>query len=84
MSSATPTSAQLDQILSRLGSDDAYREKFIGDPVGAFSEYGIAVDPSEVPAVRTLPSKDALRTQAAAIRAKADGKSCLAFFALGA
>ena len=84
MSSATPTSSQLDQILSRLGSDDAYREKFIGDPVGAFNEYGITVDPAEVPAVRKLPSKDALRTQAAAIRAKADGKSCLAFFALGA
>jgi putative modified peptide len=84
MSSGIPTSAQLDQILSRLGSDDAYREKFLGDPAGAFGEYGIAVDPSEVPAVRKLPSKDALKSQAAAIRAKADGKSCLAFFALGA
>jgi len=84
MSSGVPTSAQLDQILSRLGSDDAYREKFLGDPAGAFNEYGVAVDPSEVPTVRKLPSKDALRTQAAAIRAKADGKSCLAFFALGA
>jgi putative modified peptide len=84
MSSGIPTSAQLDQILSRLGSDDAYREKFLGDPADAFGEYGIAVDPSEVPAVRKLPSKDALKSQAAAIRAKADGKSCLAFFALGA
>ena len=84
MTSAVPTSAQLDQILTRLGSDDAYREKFIGDPISAFGEYGVKVDPAEVPAVRRLPSKDALRTQAAAIRAKADGKSCLAFFALGA
>ena len=84
MSSAIPTSAQLDQILTRLGNDDAYREKFLGDPAGAFGEYGITVDPSEVPTLRALPPKESLKNQAAAIRAKADGKSCLAFFALGA
>jgi len=84
MTSAVPTSDQLDKILTRLGSDDAYREKFLGDPVAAFDEHGVNVDPSEVPAVRQLPSKDTLRAQAAAIRGKADGKSCLAFFALGA
>ena len=84
MSSAIPTSAQIDQILGRLGSDDAFREKFLGDPVSAFAEHGVTVDPSEVPAVRALPSKSALQAQAAAIRAKADGKACLAFFALGA
>jgi putative modified peptide len=84
MSSAIPTSEQISQILGRLGSDDAYREKFLGDPIGAFAEHGVKVDPSEVPAVRTLPSKSALASQSAALLAKADGKSCLAFFALGA
>ena len=84
MSKATPTPDQMDKLLGRLGSDDAFREKFLGDPVTAFAEHGVEVDPAEVPAVRTLPSKDAFQKQAAAIREKANGKSCLAFFALGA
>lgn len=83
MSSATPTSAQTDQILGRLASDDAFREKFLGNPVAAFAEHGVSVDPSEVPAVRTLPSKAALQGQAAAFRDKIEGKACLAFLALG-
>ena len=84
MSKAIPTSAQLDQLLGRLGTDDAFREKFIGDPVGAFAEHGVHVDPADVPAVRSLPPKATLVAQASAIRAKADGKVGLAFFALGA
>jgi putative modified peptide len=84
MSKAIPTPQQLDQVLGRLGSDDAFREKFIGDPVGAFADHGVEVDQADVPAIRKLPSKDTLRTQAEAIRAKAEGKVGLAFFALGA
>ncbi|MEO5624201.1 MAG: NHLP-related RiPP peptide [Dokdonella sp.] len=84
MSTAIPTPAQLDQLLGRLGSDDAFREKYIGDPVSALAEHGVHVDPADVPAVRSLPSKETFRTQAEAIRAKADGKVGLMFFVLGA
>ena len=84
MSQAVPTPAQLDQLLGRLGTDDAFREKFLGDPVAALAEHGVHVDPTDVPAVRSLPSKDTFRTQAEALRAKADGKVGLMFFVLGA
>jgi putative modified peptide len=84
MSKATPTPSQLDQLLGRLGSDDAFREKFIGDPVSALAEHGVHADPADVPAVRSLPPKQAFQAQATAIRAKAEGKVGLAFFALGA
>lgn len=84
MSKAIPTSEQLDQLLGRLGSDDAFREKFIGDPVAALAEHGVQVDPADVPAVRSLPSKETFRDQAEALRAKADGRVGLMFFVLGA
>lgn len=83
MSKAIPSPDQLDKLLGRLGSDDAFREKFIGDPVGALAEHGVQVDPSDVPAVRKLPSKETFQAQAEAIRAKADGKVGLMFFVLG-
>ncbi|MEO5561589.1 MAG: NHLP-related RiPP peptide [Dokdonella sp.] len=84
MSKAIPTSAQLDQLLGRLGSDDAFREKFIGNPVSALAEHGVHVDQADVPAVRQLPSKETFIAQAQSIRAKADGKVGLMFFVLGA
>jgi len=84
MSKAIPTPEQLDKLLGRLGTEDAFREKFLGDPVSAFAEHGVQVDQGEIPGVRKLPSKETFKSQAAAIREKANGKSCLAFFALGA
>lgn len=84
MNKAIPSSEQLDKLLSRLGTDDAFREKFIGDPVAALAEHGVHVDAADVPAVRSLPSKETFLAQADALRAKADGKVGLAFFALGA
>lgn len=84
MNKSIPTSTQLDQLLGRLGSDDAFREKYLGDPVAALAEHGVEVDQADVPAVRSLPSKDVFRSQAEAIRAKADGKVGLMFFVLGA
>jgi putative modified peptide len=84
MSKAVPTTSQLDQLLGRLGTDDAFREKFIGDPVSALAEHGVQVDPADVPAVRSLPPKGTFVAQANALRAKAEGKSGLMFFVLGA
>lgn len=82
MSKAIPTSSQLDQLFGRLGSDDAFREKFLGDPVSALAEHGVQVDAADVPAVRTLPSKQAFASQAQALRDKAGGKAGLMFLAL--
>jgi putative modified peptide len=52
------TSSELSTVLDKLASDDAFREHLLGDPVGALGTLGIQLDPSQVPAVRSLPSKD--------------------------
>ncbi|HEU4663772.1 MAG TPA: NHLP-related RiPP peptide [Dokdonella sp.] len=82
MNKGIATSEQLDQLLDRLGTDDQFREKFLGDPASALAEHGVQVDPASVPAVRSLPSKDALQSQRAAIRAKVDGAVGMGWFLL--
>lgn len=74
------TSDQLDKVLDRLGSDDQFREKFLGDPVAALAEHGVQIDPADVPAVRSLPSKEALQAQRATIKQNAGGKLGFAWF----
>ena len=58
---ATPQ--QIEAILDRLASDDAFREQMLGDPVAALKGYGLEVDPAQVPVVRKLPSKQMLKEQ---------------------
>jgi putative modified peptide len=82
MANATVTSEQLSKILDRLGSDDQFRESMLGDPVAALAQHGVKVDPASVPAVRSLPSKDALRSQRDALKNKIEGKAGLALFLL--
>ncbi|MEO7326146.1 MAG: NHLP-related RiPP peptide [Dokdonella sp.] len=78
------TADQLDQILERLGTDDQFRERMLGDPVAALAEHGVQVDPSTVPHVRTLPSKEALTNQRVALKSKVEGKAQLFLFLLNA
>lgn len=74
------TPSQLDALLDRLGTDDAFREKMLGDPVAALAEHGIKVDPATVPAQRQLPSKEALLRDRATIRSKIADEAKLDFF----
>lgn len=78
--SAQTTPAQLDSLLDRLSTDDAFREKMLGDPVSALAEHGITVDPATVPAVRQLPSKEALVRDRATIRSHIADTAKLDFF----
>jgi putative modified peptide len=82
MGNATVTSEQLSKILDQLSSDDQFREAMLGDPVSALARHGVKVDPSSVPTVRCLPSKDALRGQRDALKNKIEGKAGLALFLL--
>jgi putative modified peptide len=72
---------QLDSMLDRLGTDDAYREKMLGDPVAGLAEYGFKVDPKEIPPVRRLPSKKDLVAQREKIKGPIADHVCLIFFA---
>ncbi len=78
--SANTTPAQLDSLLDRLSTDDAFREKMLGDPVSALAEHGITVDPASVPASRQLPSKEALLRDRTAIRSQVADTAKLDFF----
>ena len=44
------------KVLELLSTDQTFREQMLGDPASALKPHGIAVDPSKVPAVRSLPS----------------------------
>ena len=72
---------QLDPLLDRLSTDDAFREKILGNPVAGLAEYGFRVDPTEIPAVRRLPSKKDLVAQREKIKAGIVDNACLIFFA---
>jgi putative modified peptide len=84
MDKQTVGGQQLDAILDRLENDVGFREKLLGDPAAALAEHGVTLDPAAIPAVRQLPSQDAVRQQRDAIKAKCDGKVGLAMFLLSA
>ena len=68
-----------DKLLDKLSSDSDFREQFIGDPVGVLKDMGVDADPAELPAVRKLPSKDAIKANRADFRAKLTGSSRMGF-----
>lgn len=74
------TAEHVDTLLARLGSDDAFRERMLGDPVGALGSLGLEVDPDTVPKVRTLPSKEAIRSNHDAIKSQITGRAGMIFF----
>ena len=60
MIKGTPSNEAAQTVLDRLATDQDFREQMLGDPVSALKPYGIEVDPQAVPAVRKLPSREAL------------------------
>ena len=80
MAKGIATSEQLDKLLDQLGTDPAFRESFLGDPVSALAQHGVEVDPASIPAVRKLPSVEALNSQREAIKASCEGKVGMGWF----
>jgi len=70
----------VDRLLDQLSSDDHFREQFLGNPALVLHTMGVSVDPAQVPAVRKLPSKEALRQNRDAIRSKLAGQAGLFIF----
>ncbi|MES2264341.1 MAG: NHLP-related RiPP peptide [Pseudomonadota bacterium] len=67
------SSNDLDTLLDKLATDDDFRERLLGDPVGALGSIGITIDPADVPAVRSLPSKASIAADSAALKGKLSG-----------
>lgn len=64
--------SDLDTLLDKLATDDAFRDYLTRDPAGALGSIGISIDPGQVPAITTLPSKDAVARDRAVLRQKLD------------
>lgn len=80
MIKGTVSSDTTRKILQLLASDDAFREKMLGDPVAALAEHGVEADPAQVPATRRLPSKQELQEGGDAISKKLEGNLGLIIF----
>lgn len=64
----------VDTLLDKLSSDDQFREQFLGNPALVLHTLGVSVDPAQVPAVRKLPSKESIKQNRDAMKAKLDGR----------
>lgn len=73
---------QLTTMLNKLASDDGFRDRLLGDPVRALSALGITLDPSKVPAVRSLPSKDVAAADHAVLESAQAGQAHMILFLL--
>lgn len=75
-------SCDISAVLSMLASDDGFRERLLGDPVAAASELGFKLDPADVPAVRSLPSKLTLSADQSALQSKLETVNSMVIFLL--
>ncbi len=69
---ATHSPQLLDQLLDKLSGDDTFRASFLGDPAHALSGIGIRLDAGQIPTVRSLPAKETIAANRAAIKGKLD------------
>lgn len=56
-----PSNDAIDAVLDRLATDQAFREKMLGDPKSALAEHGIDIDESAIPTTRVLPSMEDIK-----------------------
>ena len=68
-----PSQTEMDLLLEKLATDDDFRERLLKDPAGALGSIGITVDPSQIPVIRDLPSKETIAKEQQAIKTKLDG-----------
>ena len=76
----TSNETSTEKLLRRLASDDAFREQMLGDPVSTLKSYGLEIDPAQVPAIRRLPSKEALREHHQSLSGQLSSKAALWIF----
>ncbi len=70
----------VDTLLDKLASDDQFREHFLGNPALVLHTLGVDVDPAQVPSVRRLPSREAIKSNREAIKSKLTGQLGLWIF----
>ena len=75
-------SHELSVVLSKLATDDDFRERLLSNPVAALAGLGITIDPALVPAQRTLPSKGSIVTDHSVLRKRLETTNNMVIFLL--
>jgi putative modified peptide len=65
------TSEQMDKIIDRIATDDAYRDRFLADPAAAAAEHGATLSAEETATIRDMTG-DELRAFASEYRSSTD------------
>ncbi|HEX7985233.1 MAG TPA: NHLP-related RiPP peptide [Duganella sp.] len=81
---ASHSPQDLDLLLSKLSGDDSFRQSFLSDPQTALGGLGIRIDAVQIPALRSLPSKEVLAANRHAIKGKLENAAgAIPFFLSG-
>ncbi len=73
-SDSLPSGGQI-AFLRRMTHDDEFRSTLEADPQKALAEYGLHIDPQELPAVVSLPSKPAIQASLSCLENSGDDES---------
>jgi putative modified peptide len=74
----------MDRLMDKLSNDDGFRAQLMADPVNALGAIGISLDASQIPAIRNLPSKQAIAIDRLAVKQKLDNAAgAIPFFLSG-
>ncbi len=83
LTARTPhTSSELIAVLDKLASDDDFRERLLADPVATLANLGIKLDPSRVPAERSLPSKGSVVADQSVLQERLETTNSMIIFLL--
>ncbi len=77
-----PTLQQVDQILEKLSTDDAFRAQFQADPAGTLQQLGVTIAPGQISAAPVLASKEDIAKVRADVQASGDGEDSFIIFFL--
>ena len=72
----------INMLLDKLASDDQFRSQLIADPRATLESVGIEAEDSEIPVIRTLPSKAVIQANRAVLKSALGGESAMALFRL--
>ena len=74
----------MDRLMDKLSNDDGFRAQLMADPVNALGALGISLDAAQIPAIRSLPSKQAIAIDRLAVKQKLDNAAgAIPFFLSG-
>ena len=81
---ASHSPQDLDLLLSKLSGDDGFRQRFLSDPHIALGDLGMRIDAAQIPALRSLPSKEVIAANRDAIKGKLENAAgAIPFFLSG-